>query len=328
MKKLTKTKIMLLAACLLGVGACSDNDGDSLSRIAKADAATFTALREQALNELKQTETFKAEDGIEFTSDKGVKLYIYGGCLSDQAGNQVSGDVTLSFVELFDRGNMLVSNKALMGINDEGGKEPLITGGQFNIELKQGDKVLKSGCNFYMEVPAANTGSLDPEMGYWRGTFDENGNLVWEEATGEDGIERGVGVDDGLAMYTIFEGEFGWINIDRFMEDTRPKAAIKVAVPEGYDNKNSGVYLVFEDTPNLLAQLDIYNKKEGYFTEHYGFIPIGMNVHVIFISESNGQLVYASKPVTMAAGSTVTIDEADLHTITKSKLVDLINALN
>ncbi|MFD2539134.1 hypothetical protein [Sphingobacterium chuzhouense] len=51
-------------------------------------------------------------------------------------------------------------------------------------------------------------------------------------------------------------------------------------------------------------------------------------VKLIFTSESNGEIVYAIKQVTVVNGLTVAISESELNTTTKNNLVNLINALH
>jgi len=328
MKTLSTLRLLVFAGMLFAFFSCTKNNAVNEPRLALPDAGSFQDLRNEALKDLVQTKTFKAEDGVEFTSAKGVKLQIWGDCLQDQEGNAVTGDVTLSFVEMYDRGNMLVTNKPLMGINANGKKEPLVTGGQFNIEVKQGNKILKPGCLFSMQVPAGLTGGLDHDMSLWTGSFNENGDLAWEEVQEGNGKERPLNPNEQQTSYGIFGQEFGWNNVDRFSSYTGPKTQIKVTVPAAYNQTNSGVFLAYEDSPYTLAQLDSYDTAEKYFTEHYGFVPVGLTVHVIFTSESNGQIVYAIKQVTITSGSIIAINESDLNTTTKENLVSMINALH
>src|SRR5690606_15987683 len=105
---------------------------------------------------------------------------------------------------------------------------------------------------FTVSVPASNTGALDSEMKLWEGNIDEDGNLAWEEKNrdGAQGKEAGMGANTQTARYDIWDSEFGWANVDRFYNDPRPKTQIKVTVPSGYNNENSGVYLAYEGEPN------------------------------------------------------------------------------
>ena len=314
---------LLLCATLL-VTACKDNS--AFDEIAGPSIANFKDIRAKALSDLTQKKDFKIEDGITFTSAKGAKLQIQSNCLRQQDGSPATGNATLSFIEIYDRGNMVMANKPVMGINDSGKKEPLITGGQYNIRIMQGDKELKSGCMFTVSIPAANTGVLDPQMKLWNGTIDQDGNLAWDEAKGQ-GKEAGMNINTDMASYSIWGTEFGWTNVDRFASNPDPKTQIKVKVPTGYNKDNSAVYLAYQDQPNLLAQLDTYDKVDHFFSEHYGFVPVGMTLHVIFVSESNGAVAYSIKQVTIAANSVITISEQDLSTGTKTQVQEKINKL-
>ncbi len=326
MKKTLTPKLFAIACCIAVLASSCKNDGTEIG-LAPASSANFKALREKALKDLTQTETFKAEEGISFTSEKGTKLTISTNCLVDEDNNPVEGDVTLSFIEIYDRGNMVATNKPVMGKDGDGNLLPLVTGGEYNIEIKKGDKLLKPGCPFQVHVPAANTGDLDGAMILWTGQINDDGNLVWEEA-GADGKEGDVRPNEQNAGYDIWGNEFGWANVDRFYNDPRDKTQIKVTVPNGYDNNNAAVYLAYENEPNVLAQLDTYDTADKFFSEHYGFVPIGMTLHVIFVSESNGSVVYAIKQATIVANGTIAISSSDLDTTTKNNLISLINALN
>jgi len=326
MKTLSTIKL-LAAASLLFINISCKKEQETM-RFANPNAANFQSLRNKALHDLTQNKTFNSEDGIVFTSTNGTKVTIPAGCLEDLDGNPVSGEVQLSFVEIYDKGNMVVTNKPVMGRNQDGDLLPLVTGGEFDIQITQGTKILKSPCSYSVVVPANLTGDLDYGMVLWQGNINADGNLEWDTADKEAGQERGLRADEKTNSYNIWNGQFGWTNVDRFYSHTGPKTQIKVAVPNVYNNENSAVYLAYEDQPNLLAQLDTYNEAENFFSEHYGFVPVGIKLHVIFTSESNGSIVYAIREVTIADGSVVNISESDLNTTSQSQLITLINALN
>lgn len=288
-------------------------------------AAEFNALRESALEDLRQRKTFNVEEGLSFTSAKGAVLSIQPGCIRTQAGAAATGEATLTFIEIYDRGTMSLTNKPVMGKDHAGNLLPLVTGGQYNIKITQGDEELISGCSFHVQIPTANTGGADPDMILWTGIIDNEGNLAWEENPRE---KEGLDLNEEGTHYDFFDNHFGWTNVDRFFNDSRPKTKIKVTPPTGFNNTNSGVYLSYEGEPNLLAQLDVFNSVDNYFSEHYGYIPIGMNVHVIFISENNGAATYAIKKVQIAADESIVITSSDLKVASKAQLISIINGLN
>jgi hypothetical protein len=328
--KLNSTLLALLACATITFSSCK-NETESVSLIANPSAVSFADLRKNALADITLTKAFKAEDGITFETDKGTEVRISPNCLRDNNGNVVTGDVNLSFVEMYDRGNMTATNKPLMGKNSVGDLLPLVTGGQFNIEVTKGNQKLRSGCPFFVDIPAALTGGIDQDMKLWRGNIDEDGELTWDEvkrdAAGQ-GKEAGINANTESATYQVWASEFGWTNVDRFYNDSRPKTQIKVTVPAQYNMSNAAVYLSYEGERNVLARLDTYDSVEKFFSEHYGYIPVGLNLHVIFTSESDGSLVYAIKKATIVADGVINFSESDLDITSKSNLVNIINNLN
>src|SRR5690606_36053369 len=140
--------------------------------------------------------------------------------------------------------------------------------------------------------------------------------------------EAGISVNTEAATYQAWASELSWTNVACFYNDSRRKTQIKVTVPAQYNMSNAAVYLSCEGERNVLARLYTYDSVEKFFSEHYGYIPVGLNLHVIFTSESNGSLVYAIKKVTIVANGVINISESDLAITSKSNLVNIINNLN
>lgn len=291
-------------------------------------AAEFNALHEEALENLKQEFTFDASlSVVTFTSEKGVQISLYPACLTKN-GVAVTGSVDLEYIEVFNRGNMLTASKPTMGLTPSGEKGLLISGGEFYINATQDGVQLEMGCGMQLMVPTNLTGGQDNDMTIWFGTEDENGNVVWDEVNPDNPQgqqEAGVGAEGG--NYYCYFNHFGWTNIDRFYSDPRPKTTIYVDVPEGYDDTNSKVFVAYVGETNALALLDVYDEDTELFSEHYGQIPIGLECYVIFVSEQDGEWVYAIKPVTIVADQIIVIDDAELDTITEAELIALIDAL-
>lgn len=316
--------LFLLAIAFVSCDKSDDNNNTDLP----PSGADFKSIREKGVAKNTQKFTLTAGTGVvTMTSAKGVKLMINGDCLSKN-GVAVTGTVDIEYIELFDKGNMLVTNKPTMGIMPDGKKNLLISGGEFFIKATQGGVELKTFCSMQLIVPTSLTNGLDPAMILWNGVIDERGELAWEipeiNENGNDG-KNGV-IGEGANYYVTF-GNFGWTNVDRFYSDPRPKTTILVAPPAGYNNDNSAVYLSYDgEGTNALAKLDIYTPA-GLFSEHYGQIPIGLKCHVIFATESNGQWRYAIKAVTVAANDVYTFSLAETTVGTEAQLVAAINAI-
>lgn len=308
---------------LLGilVASCSKNDdGDSPDYVPSASA--FAALREEALD--TQTFTFNAEDGATtFTTANGVQFTINGNCLT-QNGNPITGQVVVEYAELFNPGTMLVTNKPTMGRMPNGDMSLLISGGEFYINATKNGQQLTISCPMQVIIPANLTGGADTGMSLWDGTIDEDGNLEWDEQDRANG-ENGVFVE-GPNYYAYFSS-FGWTNVDRFYSDPRPKTTILAEAPTGYNFENSAIYLHYDGEGSSLAKLDTFNPTTNQFSEHYGQIPVGLECHVIFVTEDNGQWRYAIKSVTIAANDVYVFTLAETTVGTEAQLIAAINAL-
>ncbi|MEG1237732.1 hypothetical protein [Flavobacterium sp. 2] len=319
--------ISLLFLLIITFVSCDTSDGDDII-ISPPTSAAFKSISEKGLKKNTQNFTITAGTGVvTLTSAKGVKLTLNGDCLTKN-GNPVTGQVDIEYVELFDKGNMLISNKPTMGIMPDGKKNLLISGGEFFIKASQGGVELKTSCYMNLIVPTALTNGLDNAMTLWNGVIDERGELAWEQPKpNADGTGGKGGVQGEGANYYVTFGKFGWTNVDRFYSDPRPKTTLLVKAPEGYTNENSAVYLSYDgEGTNALAKLDTYTSA-GLFSEHYGQIPIGLKCHVIFATEDNGQWRYAIKAVTVAANDVYTFTLAETIVGTETQLVAAINAI-
>jgi hypothetical protein len=329
MRTLKNTLGTLLMTTLI-VTSCNTIDDDQEFLDIPATAQEFQNLKNEALDKLTQEFQFNAEDRyVTFTSAKGVEIDINGACLTLD-GSSVTGNVNLEFVELFEKGNMLTTNKSTMGILPNGDRAMLVSGGEFFINATQNGEGLGTNCGVNVRIPTNLSGGDDHDMVIWKGIEDEKGNVAWEEERDQDGgkgnifIERGT--QGGNQYYALFGG-FGWSNVDRFYSDPRPKTQILVDVPAGYDNDNSAVYLSYDGEETGLANLDTYDVGLELFSEHYGQIPIGLECHVIFATEENGMWKYAVKAVTIVDNGTVVISDGETALVTETELTTIINGL-
>ena len=324
-------KLKSLALLFLGVitiTSCTSEDSP-ISELPKvpATAAEFDAIRTEALTKLKQSFTVtQASGSVTLTSAKGVKIMIDRDQLRKN-GNPITGPFDIEYIEIFDKGTMLVANKPTMGLTADGKKNLLISGGEFFVKATQDGVALQTLATVYLTVPTALTGGLDDKMGLWIGNLEDPENLVWRNIA-EPGTDGGKGGVQGEgANYHVFFGNFGWTNVDRFYSDPRPKTTILVDAPEGYDNDNSAIYLSYDgEGQNALAKLDTYTD-QGLFSEHYGQIPIGLACHIIFVTEDNGQFRYAVKGVTTTANQVYTFTLAETTVGTEAQLIAAINAI-
>lgn len=309
---------------------CSTSDNESQITHIPPSSQEYRALSQEALDNLTQNFTMVAENGTAtFTSSKGVKITINGNCLTLN-GNPVTGNVDVKFIEVFDKGTMLTTNKPTSGKMANGNLELLISGGEFYVNATKNGQQLTTTCNIQLEVPANLTGGADMGMELFTGFIDAKGDLEWRKnnpnPAGGGGIDVGQGGTGGSSYYVSF-GNFGWTNVDKFYSDPRPKTTILVDAPEGYDFDNSAIYLSYDgEGQNALAKMDTYTAA-GLFSEHYGQIPVGLACHIIFVTEEDGQFRYGIKAVTTTANAIYSFTLAETTLGTEAQLVAAINAI-
>ena len=328
MKNLKNISLAVLATVALA--SCS-NDDDNNGSIAQLPPSSqeFQSIREIALQHQIQNFTATAGSGvITLISAKGVTITLNGNNLTKN-GNPVTGTFNIKFIELFDKGAMLVTNKPTMGVMPNGDKGILISGGEFYINATQGGVQLATLSSIQLNVPNNLSGDpIDNTMVFWTGDTTDADNLAWKRDGGTPAGGQGGAVGFNQNSYNVTFGNFGWTNIDRFYSDPRPKTQILATVPTGYDNTNSSIYLSVDgEGQNQLAKFDTYNAITQQFSEHYGQIPIGLLCHIIFATEDNGQWRYGIKAATTTANAVYAFSLAETTVGTEAQMIASINAI-
>lgn len=321
-------KMMLAGAILLSAFGCDDEKGVKPSP--KIDGEALLENFSDHIDELKQEFTIKAADGGIVTGEQGTKVTFYPNGLLTMDGVPVTGDVTIELVEIYKKSDMLLGRKPTNGRTADGAMSTLISGGEFFINATQNGQQLKPANGFLLTAPVDNTGGANEGMFIFNGVEKCEGNdckLEWVQ--GQNRVEVGQKGNGAGGVqqteYMAFQSKFGWTNIDKWYSDPRPKTTIHVDVPEGYDRANCAVYLSYDGEPAALASFDVYDDTTGLFTEHYGLIPIGLQVHFIFVSVVDGQWNYAIQQATITQNHVQVI--SNVQPVTEAQLETLVNDL-
>lgn len=253
-------------------------------------------------------------------------------------GVPVTGNVTVQLLEIYDKASMLLKNKSTLGQRPNGNKEALKSAGEFFVAAKQGANELE-----LLEKATITSREIDPTnfdgaMQIFRGGLDNDCDGIDDDCDWVEADEDNNGINDkpevregkntaggSYVTYGFDISSFGWTNLDRWYNFTGPKTEIYVDVPEGYNGDNCAVYLSYDGEPTALAKMDIWDTNLEMFTEHYGLIPIGQQVHIIVVTEIDGELHYAIQ------GTTVVDNHIEVFTnlspTTQTALESLINGL-
>lgn len=325
---LFKTTFLLTLVTTFFVSCEKSDDNDCNGDCdPRPSAMEFTSIREDALNNVTQNFQLNTANGqTTFTSSNGVEIDINPSCITLN-GNAVTGTIDIKYIELFDGGKMLVTDKTTMGMTNTGAMSMLISGGEFYINATKNGQQLAINCAMDLRIPASLTEPQN-DMLLWDGIIDADGNIDWREQAdpaGQGGVFLEQGANGGT--YYAFFNSFGWTNVDKFYNFTGPKTQILATVPSGYNYGNSAVYLHYDGEGNALAKLDTYDAGTGQFSEHYGQVPIGLACHIIFATEENGQWRYAIKAVTITANAVYSFTFGETAVGTEAQLVAAINAL-
>ncbi|WP_084549464.1 hypothetical protein [Aquimarina spongiae] len=327
-KKVIPFLLSLLLTSLLFVGCKNDDNEILIQEILDGEelAQSIKDQREQA----KQTTILNADTGGEVYGAEGTILYFGPNSFLDQNGDPVTGSVSIELIEIYDKAKMLLTKMPTNGKRPNGDVETLVSGGEFYVNATQDGSPLELANGFQLLAP---TDQVDNEMVLFSAQdndcddTDLDCDVVWEEDDqGDLEIVQREGPNGmGVTFYLGIADHFGWTNIDRWFSDPRPKTVLSVDPPEGYDNTNSNVYISYDGEPGTLALLDIYDPDTGLFSEHYGLIPIGLEIHIIFVSVQDGQYVYAIQSATVEEDHVEVIGTTS--TATEAELVAIINAL-
>ncbi|MCE3295304.1 MAG: hypothetical protein K0R65_1018 [Crocinitomicaceae bacterium] len=262
-----------------------------------------------------------SELGGTIYSNGKVKIVIAPNSLKTQLGQPVTGSVNIELIEMQKRSGMLMMNKPTIAQKIDGSKTQLITGGEFYLRISQNNS------DVVAETPvklAVIVETPDDRMSLFDGVFDTQNNLAWTGSKDDLSIENIDFKGNLKTAYTFPAETWGWINIDRFMNDPREKKKLSVKLPAGFSALNTVVLIAFKEEGNSISQLDMF--ENGRFTEHYGLIPVGSEIHVISLSNYNGGWLYGIQSLTVAVDTEVITIET-LTPVSTFNLTEILNEL-
>ncbi len=272
-----------------------------------------------------QTFTLDATTGGTIEGEHGTRV-TFGPSALGADGQLVDGDISVQLVEVYDRASMLLNNRSTSGVRENGDVEALKSAGQFFINASQDGTDLTIVGLVMVDSRPIDPAELDTDMRLFVAGTELDDTENWEAANAAPDGQNEVGIrdtPDGFVSYSFVIGEFGWTNLDRWYDFPGDLTELFVQAPDGYTGDNSALFLTYDGEPTALASMDVYDEGLGMFTEHYGRIPVGQQVHFILVSEIDGQLHYAIQ------GATIGVDHIEVMAEpTPGSQADLQAAIN
>lgn len=288
MKK-TFTKFLSAAIILISVSCEKSSTTQEEPAAYNPNAKDLSNLFEKNLNDLRQFRTITLFDAIHhgipngFTSKNNARLLVMENSYKTINNEDLTGDVNLTFIEMYDAGTMLSTNKPTVTMLDNK-RKPLATEGQFFLNIKQANGVeLKTRDNFsQISIYKSSFNLLDNSMKKQTGNIDQEGNIIWEKS------EKDLYITDELQeehSYTLTFGEkWGWLSIAK---EVNPSvnfiAPANIKRPNGFNKDNSKIFVILKGTKPTLADENTYlpEDSEGYF---------------VLLAATNDKFIYSIKP--------------------------------
>jgi hypothetical protein len=317
------------ASLLLALALTSCKDPEEVEP--QADGAALTERFENNRDNATQHFTVDIDGGAMVEGSQGTRVIFPANSIGLN-GNPVTGDIEVDLIEIYNKSAMVLQNMPTSGIKPNADQEALKSAGEFFLNATQNGNQLEILLPVQIESRGIDPADWEP-MQVFRAGDNADDTDLWVEADENDdgeadvaGGREGEGPNGVFVLYSVFDtSSFGWTNLDRWYNYAGQLTDIFVDTPDDFTGTNCEVFLSYDGEPTALARMDIYDTSLEMFTEHYGRIPVGQQVHIIMVAEIGGQLHYTIQ------GSTVVDNHIEVmaapQPTTQAALEAMINAL-
>lgn len=280
------------AAIVLVLSSCNKNEtieGPNPT-IEPAQVSEIAQLQKDYIVDKTQHFFADANTAATLTGNLGTQIILSGINFTDQNGNQLSGNVDVSLVEIYSPVDMILMNKTTVGVNN-GAQGILTSGGEFSIEVTQNGNPVKIAND--IQVITAPSNSFNSSMSLFGANEDAQGGVLW------DPLSAPLVLDTSTFSYVFdVDTDYQWVNCDYFWSFTGNQTEVILDLPAGFDNSNTMVYAAFP-SENAASQLSYIVGSQFGTVSSYS-LPLGLNVTYVVLSSQNGQISYAVETSTVA----------------------------
>jgi len=219
-------------------------------------------------------------------TEHNAVITIPANAFADLNGNVVSGEVEFTYLDIIDQSLIMLYHVPTISSG-----EMIESAGVFRLSAQQSGVELQLVEKIKIQLPSENP--VD-DMRLFYGEESENDQFDWQvvSSTGSElGWEQVTinewNIPDSLNGfgfgYEFLVDSLTWINCDRFSnipEDEQ--TSVCVSLPDEFTNKNTAVYIVFNDIKSVIGLYG--DPQKMLFCDSYESCPVGYGVTFVVIS--------------------------------------------
>jgi len=265
-----------------------------------------------------QTFTVNPANDIFFTGKQGTKVSIPAESIRDASGNLVTGDVTLEFVEIFTKSEMILNNKPT-NLSDGG---ILVSAGEFMLNLKKGEDLLQPSNGVTFDFPVRENVSNVEQMSVWRAAENDlEGLFSWDaRSTDSLGLVQFNVVTQQMNMSTFGWDSFTWLNCDYRFITSDPLTRLNVKpVNLTADLSNVAASIAFRRINSVIG---MWSNSSGFQSIE---IPIGEEVDVVMVGVGEEGIFLAVESVILSEDLEL---ELEMEKVTEEELKEKLMELD
>jgi hypothetical protein len=311
MKAINIPAMMAIAIMLTTAGCKKDlkNQGtDNYTSTAAFLAANAVSMQHYSVD---------ATAGGNFTSPQGTKVTVAPNSFLTQTGGAVSGAVDISFKDIYNKSDMLLSMVPTMLYYGA----PIKSGGEFYIKASQGGSALiLTGLQPIVVVQPLNGRAMDTLMMPMRRVTDsigQNQGIVWA-INGTDTL-RETPSGYVFSLYTFAQpvDSGSWCNSDNSTYFSAYQQGTLTLTETDTASYGTAVFLVFS---GLNSMVHVYEGGQNIYP--YSYAPIGLQCTVVAVGTKGGNLYASFTPITISNNQNVNFS------LTATTTTDFKNHLN
>jgi hypothetical protein len=230
---------VLAAAAALLFTACKKDKIEVIDQPQATSERTMEDFYQENFNNKLQRFIVDAGSEVTLTGAEGSILTIPANNFLDKAGNLVTGNIEVQFIEVFSKGDMILLNKPTVTSTGE----TLLSAGEFylNYVIPGTNEVLTPINLIKLDVPSENP---NPDMKLWV----DNGK-GWELAPADDRAPDGVLDPYDAGYIAMVTG--GWLNFD-LVYAFGPTKRIHILVPPGTSPAVTSVFISIDGMSTVI----------------------------------------------------------------------------